>query len=220
MDNQELAAYFDHTLLKPDLQATQIVQLCEEAKHYCFAAVCIPPCYVAQAATLLAGTSIVVATVIGFPFGYQKPEIKMAEAKAAISDGARELDVVINLSALLSENYAYVSDEIHQLTSLAHSYNIRVKWIIESGLLSKQLVQRCCAIAASAGVDFVKTATGYIGPGASVEQVQLLRQCLPANIAIKASGGIRSRQQAQALIDAGASRLGSSSAVAILNQPT
>ncbi|MCS6916169.1 MAG: deoxyribose-phosphate aldolase [Chitinophagales bacterium] len=218
MNPQELARFFDHTLLKPELTSRQVEALCAEAIQHGFAAVCIPSCYVRSASVLLRGTSVSVATVIGFPFGYGSTKGKRAEAETAMEEGAGELDVVINLSALRSGNWELVESELQQLTQQAHSRKCMIKWIIESGMLTPEELRSCCRIAADAGVDFVKTATGFIGPGATAKQVRTLRSFLPPQIAVKASGGIRTLTQAQELLAAGASRLGTSSAVAILQE--
>jgi deoxyribose-phosphate aldolase len=157
-----------------------------------------------------------VATVIGFPFGYSVQAAKAAEAEQAIRDGADELDIVHNLTALRRGDLTYLSEEINTITALAHQQGRLVKVIIESGILSAEEIIHCCTLYAAAGVDFVKTSTGYAEKGASVEAVQLMRKHLPSTIQIKASGGIRTYEFAKQLVDAGATRLGCSASVAIV----
>lgn len=211
-----IAHYIDHTILKPTTTSDEIKRLCEEAVEYGFAAVCVPPPFVNQAKKYLSGASVRVATVIGFPFGYSATAAKQAETEQAIVDGADELDMVINLTALRAGDIAYLGSEIKTITETAHQHQRIVKVIIESGILLEEEIIACCTLCAAAGVDFVKTSTGYAEKGASVEVVQLMRQHLPSTIQIKASGGIRTYAFAKALIDAGATRLGASASVAIV----
>jgi deoxyribose-phosphate aldolase len=211
-----IAQYIDHTLLKPTTTSDEIKKLCEEAASYGFAAVCVPPPFVRLAKKYLAGSNVRVATVIGFPFGYSVAAAKQAEAEQAIVDGADELDVVINLVALRAGNTGYLGSEIEPIIDAAHQAQRLVKVIIESGILLAEEIIQCCTLYAAAGVDFVKTSTGYAEKGASVEAVQLMRKHLPSTIQIKASGGIRTYAFAKELIDAGATRLGCSASVAIV----
>jgi deoxyribose-phosphate aldolase len=211
-----IARYIDHTLLKPTATSDEIKKLCDEAALYGFAAVCVPPPLVRLAKKYLSGTDVKVATVIGFPFGYSVTAAKQAEAEQAISDGADELDMVINLIALKSGDTAYLSAEIKTITATAHQHQRLVKVIIESGILLADEIVLCCTLCAAAGVDFVKTSTGYAEKGASVEAVQLMRKHLPSTVQIKASGGIRTYAFAKELVDAGATRLGCSASVAIV----
>lgn len=213
-----LALYLDHTLLKPDCTADQIRQLCQEAREYQFASVCVPPCYVALAAEALAGTAVAVGTVIGFPLGYAATRIKFKEAEAALFDGATELDMVLNISALKSGNAAQVEEEIEDLADLAHVHDALLKVIIETALLTEAEIIQAAQLCVEAGADFVKTSTGFASHGASVADVELLRRSLPATVRIKASGGIRTRAAALALIAAGADRIGSSNSVALLSE--
>jgi deoxyribose-phosphate aldolase len=199
-----------------------IKKICEEAMQYGFAAVCIPPSLVSfarQQLEIASETSPVqkLATVIGFPFGYSVLEAKAAEVERALIDGADELDMVINLTALRDKDWAYLEKEIRTLTELAHQKGKIIKVIIESGILTDEEIISCCEIAARVGVDFVKTSTGYAEKGATVEAVRLMRQHLPASIKIKASGGIRTFEFARQLVEAGAERLGCSASVAIVN---
>jgi len=165
----------------------EIKKICEEAVQYGFAAVCIPPSLVTLARTQAPR----IATVIGFPFGYSVTKAKVAEVEQALLDGADELDMVTNLVALRAGDWAYIEKELQWLTGLIHSHKKVIKVIIESGILTDQEILRCCDAAARVGVDFVKTSTGYAEKGASIEAVRLMRQHLPDNIKIKASGGIR-----------------------------
>lgn len=190
----------------------EIKKICEEAVQYGFAAVCIPPSLV----SLARGRGPRIATVIGFPFGYSVLKAKRAEVEQALLDGAEELDMVINLTALRAGDWSCLEKEIQTLTTLIHDQDKIIKVIIESGILTKEEIMRCCDVAARVGVDFVKTSTGYAEKGASVEAVQLMRQHLPGNIKIKASGGIRTYEFARQLIEAGADRLGCSASVEIV----
>jgi deoxyribose-phosphate aldolase len=211
-----IAQYIDHTLLKPATTIYELKNLCEEAIQHNFFAVCVPPPLVKNARTVLANSSVKTATVIGFPFGYSVARAKMAEAQQAIQDGADELDVVINLVALKSKAWQYLELEMEEIVELAHASNRLVKVIIESGILTNEEIIKCCEIYAKVGVDFMKTSTGYAEKGATIEAVQLMRQHLPSTIKIKASGGIRTYEQAEQYVKAGANRLGCSASVAIV----
>lgn len=211
-----IAQYIDHTLLKPATSIHELKKLCEEAVQFGFFAVCVPPPLVKNARSMLAGSAVKTATVIGFPFGYSVARAKLAEAQQAIQDGADELDVVINLVALRSKAWQYLELEMEEIVEVAHAQNRLVKVIIESGILTDEEIIKCCEIYAKAGVDFLKTSTGYAEKGATIEAVQLMRQHLPSNIKIKASGGIRTYEQAEQYVKAGANRLGCSASVAIV----
>ncbi len=212
-----IAKYIDHTILKPTTLVSDIEQLCAEAKQYHFAAVCVPPNFVKKAKSLVAGSEVKVATVIGFPFGYSAVEAKIAEILLAIVDGADELDVVINISAIKNNDWIYLANEINHIMPIIRAKNKVVKIIIESGILTKDEIIKCCEIYGLAGIDYLKTSTGYAEKGATVEAVKLFRTHLPDQVQIKASGGIRDYQFAKELIDAGATRLGCSAGVAIVN---
>lgn len=207
----DIAPKIDHTYLKPDCTENIIRQVCEEAQQYRFAAVCIPPYYVNLAAEILAESSVAVATVIGFPMGYACTAAKVEEIKKAINDGAEELDVVINLCAVKHSNWNYVKNDIDSMTRASHLGGKTIKVIIETGLLNSEEIKKICTICTELQVDFVKTSTGFNGKGANADIVKNLRNCLPNNIKIKASGGIRTPEQAKELILAGADRLGASS---------
>jgi len=231
----EIASYIDHTILKPTTTHMDIKKMCEEAVQFGFAAVCIPPSLVTEARRELQialEDSIVpkdddcversplqkVATVIGFPFGYSVPAAKLAETQQALTEGADELDVVINLTALKAGDWTFLAREMASLVETIHSKGRLIKVIIESGILTDEEIIRCCEIYGKLGVDFVKTSTGYAEKGATVEAVRLMRQHLPGNIKIKASGGIRTFAFARQLVEAGADRLGCSASVDIVQQ--
>ena len=213
-----LASYIDHTLLKPTATRDEIIHLCREATLYGFAAVCVPPGYVRTAKLELQDTSVKVATVIGFPFGYSSTRAKMEEIREAIADGADELDMVINLTAVKNGDWDYLEAEIERCVSTIHASRKVLKLIVESGLLTDAELISCCALVRAHKVDFIKTSTGYAETGATVEAVRVMRQHLPEYILIKASGGIRTLAFARELIDAGASRLGCSAGIRILEE--
>jgi deoxyribose-phosphate aldolase len=206
-----LASYIDHTILKPTTTHIEIEKICKEAIEWGFAAVCVPPPMVTQAAGL-----VKVATVIGFPFGYSTVRAKLAEVEQSIADGADELDIVINLIDLKGGNWPVLEEEMKVLTEKAHGAGRVVKVIIESGVLTEEEIIHCCGLYARVGVDFLKTSTGYAATGATIAAVRLMRQHLPAGIRIKASGGIRDAVFARELIGAGADRLGCSASVEIV----
>ena len=216
----KLNHYIDHTILKPTTFISDIEKLCKEAVEYRFAAVCVPPPFVKKAKELLQGTSVKTATVIGFPFGYSAVEAKIAEILLAIVDGADELDMVINLIALKNNDWAYLANEINHLVPIIKKENKVAKIIIESGILTDDEIIKCCHLYGAAGIDYLKTSTGYAEKGASVHAVKLFRQNLPQGVQIKASGGIRTYEFAKELVEAGATRLGCSASVAIVSGET
>ncbi|CAN5785661.1 deoxyribose-phosphate aldolase [soil metagenome] len=193
-----------------------IAKLCEEAGTFRFAAVCVPPCYVRQAKDLLQDSGVKVVTVIGFPLGYQQTDVKFFEAHKALMQGADELDVVMNLAAFKSGHYEEVESELGQLATLCDIKQALLKVIIETGLLSPQEIIAACGICADAGAAFVKTSTGFSSRGASVADVQLMRRHLPPAMQIKASGGIKTLEEAKALIEAGADRIGCSASIQLI----
>lgn len=211
-----LARYIDHTFLKNTTTTADIDQLCREALDVGFAAVCVPPYFVTDAKKLVEKTPVKLATVIGFPFGYHNYTTKTEEARTAIGEGADELDLVMNLAAFKSNDMAYVETEIDAVSKLTSGAGKTLKVIIESGILSNEEIIKCCELYKHFPVQFLKTSTGYADKGASVDHVRLLRQHLPPTIQIKASGGIRTAEFAQQLVDAGATRLGCSASVAIV----
>ena len=217
MEKTPLNKYIDHTILKPTCLVADIEKLCAEAKQYDFAAVCVPPNFVKLAKEKLLGTTVQVATVIGFPFGYSATEAKIAEIILAMVDGADELDVVANISAIKNADWSAIADEINHIMPIIRSKNKVVKIIIESGVLTNDEIIKCCDIYGIAGIDYLKTSTGYAEKGASVEAVKLFRKHLPDQVQIKASGGIRDYAAAKLMIDAGATRIGCSAGVAIVS---
>jgi deoxyribose-phosphate aldolase len=214
----DLAAYIDHTILKPATTIADAEQICREAVEYGFAAVCIPPPFVKRVKTILHPTDVKVATVIGFPFGYSATEAKIAETVLAIVDGADELDMVINLVALRMKDWSFLTKEISLATELVHKKGKTLKIIIESGILTNDEIIQCCNSFGPLGIDFMKTSTGYAEKGATVEAVQLMRSHLPAGVKIKASGGIKTYAFAASLVAAGAVRLGCSASVQIVKE--
>ncbi|MBC7511975.1 MAG: deoxyribose-phosphate aldolase [Ferruginibacter sp.] len=216
----DIASYIDHTVLKPATLIADVEKVCAQAIQYQFAAVCVPPLFVKKAAALLTGTAIKTATVIGFPFGYSAVEAKVAETILAIIDGADELDVVINISAIKNNDWQFLASEINAILPILRKRATLIKIIIESGILTNEEIIKCCDLYGAAGVDFMKTSTGYAEKGATVEAVQLMRKHLADKIQIKASGGIKTYTFAKQLIDAGATRLGCSSSVEILTEAT
>lgn len=209
--------YIDHTILKPTTLISDIEKLCSEAKQYQFAAVCVPPPFIKKAKELLQGSAVKTATVIGFPFGYSAVEAKLAEVLLALVDDADELDIVVNLIALKNNDWEYLANEINYLIPIIKEKNKVVKIIIESGILTDDEIVKCCLLYGVAGIDYLKTSTGYAESGASVHAVKLFRENLPPHVQIKASGGIRDYAFAKELIDAGATRLGCSGSVAIVS---
>lgn len=214
----DICQYIDHTLLKPAATLAEIGQLCKEAVQYRFAAVCLPPPFVKTAKELTADTGVKTATVIGFPFGYSAIEAKFAEIVSATGDGADELDMVINITALKNKDWDYLEKEIAAIMPLVLDKEKTIKIIIESGILDEAEIIACCRLYSKYQVQFLKTSTGYAEKGATVEAVALMRKHLPDNIRVKASGGIRSFEFAKQLISAGAARIGCSASVQIVAQ--
>ncbi len=212
----DLARYIDHTLLKPDATEAQIRQLCAEAIEYGFASVCVNPTWVPLAAQLLAGAQPVVATVIGFPLGATLPVVKAFETHQALTEGATEFDMVINIGALKSRDFRLVERDIAGVVDAAQGHVVKV--IIETALLTDEEKVEACVIAKAAGADFVKTSTGFASKGATVEDVALMRRIVGQDMGVKASGGIRSAQDAKAMIEAGATRIGASAGVKIIKE--
>lgn len=219
MENKNtIASIIDHTILKPITTLGDVERLCSEAAEYGFAAVCIPPLYVKKAKEYLVNSTVKVATVIGFPFGYSAIEAKVAEIILAIIDGVDELDVVINISAIKNNDWQFLANEINTIMPVIKNKNKVVKVIIESGILTDDEIIKCCTIYNTAQVDFMKTSTGYAEKGASVRSVKLMRNHLSDSIQIKASGGIKTYVFAKELVDAGATRLGCSSSIQIVKE--
>jgi len=215
-----IASFIDHTILKPATALADIEKVCEEAAHYGFAAVCLPPYYVKDAKQIMENSSVNIATVVGFPFGYSHYTSKIAETAQALNDGADEIDMVMNLAAFKSNDMAYLENEVKEISNLTMSANAVLKVIIESGILSEEEIIKCCDLYQHFPVQFLKTSTGYAEKGATLEAVKIIRKHLPEHIQIKASGGIKTYSFAKELIEAGATRLGCSAGVAIVKGET
>lgn len=211
-----IAKMIDHTLLKADAQKDQIITICEEAKTYNFASVCVNPTWVKLASELLAGTEVKVCTVIGFPLGATTSTTKAFETEDAIKNGATEVDMVINIGALKDKNYDLVREDIKAVVEAAKGKAL-TKVIIETSLLNDEEKEIACKLAVEAGTDFVKTSTGFSTGGATVEDIALMRKTVGPDIGVKASGGVRSSEDTEKMVEAGATRIGASSGVAIVN---
>lgn len=215
---RDWASLIDHTLLKPEATDEDIKKLCEEAARYRFASVCVNPTWVRAAACNLQGTGVPVCTVIGFPLGATLPDVKAYEARRSIFDGAREVDMVINVGALKSGDDCLVEHDIHSVVLVAHEYNVTCKVIIETALLTDDEKVRACLAAKNAGADFVKTSTGFSKGGATVADIALMRRTVGAGLGVKASGGVKGLDDARALVEAGATRIGASVGVKIAQE--
>lgn len=212
---RDLAPYIDHTLLKPGATEADILRLCDEARTYGFYAVCVNPYWVRTAAKRLEGTPVKVCTVIGFPLGATPTAVKVYETKQALSDGANEVDMVLNIGALKSGHESAVRDDIAAVVQAVEGKAL-VKVILETGLLTDEEKALACRLAKEAGAHYVKTSTGFGPGGATVADVRLMREVVGAEMGVKASGGVRDAQTARAMIGAGATRIGTSSGVAIV----
>ncbi|HEX8816836.1 MAG TPA: deoxyribose-phosphate aldolase [Terriglobales bacterium] len=213
---ETLAATIDHTNLRPEATRDQIIQLCQQATQFGFAAVCVNPSYVPLAATQLANSRVKVATVIGFPLGATLAEAKAFEAKESIRLGAREIDMVLNVGALKSGDHAAVLADIRRVADATHTGGAILKVILETVFLTDDEKRVACELAVQAGADFVKTSTGFLGGGATVGDIKLMRGAVGPQIGVKASGGVRTLADATAMIEAGANRIGTSSGIAII----
>jgi deoxyribose-phosphate aldolase len=216
MTPAEFAKHIDHTLLKPDSTRRDARHVSEEAKEYGFAAACILPSWVADGAEILAGSGVAVCTVVGFPHGIAPAQAKAAEAATAVADGATEVDMVINISALKSGADLLAFDDIQSVVDVSQAGGAIVKVILECALLTDDEKRRACKMSVEAGAQFVKTSTGFASHGATVHDVALLRAAVGPEIGVKAAGGIRTVADALAMIEAGANRLGTSAGVALL----
>ncbi len=213
----KLAGLIDHTALKPDTTKEQIMKLCSEAIEYGFASVCVNPCYVKLCSELLKNSRVKVCTVIGFPIGATTTATKVAEASEAIGNGATEVDMVINVGAIKSGDFDFVEKDIKAVVQAAKGKAL-VKVILETCLLTEEEKKMSCQICKEVGADFVKTSTGFSSGGATVEDVKLMRSIVKPYLGVKASGGIRDYATANAMVEAGASRIGASASVAIANE--
>ncbi|WP_439742082.1 deoxyribose-phosphate aldolase [Bacillus pseudomycoides] len=210
-----IAKLIDHTVLKPDTKKEDVMKVLEEAKKYNFASVCINPTWVKLAAEELAGYDVDVCTVIGFPLGANTTETKVFETKDVIAKGATEVDMVINVGALKDGDKKFVENDIREVVEAAKGKAL-VKVIIETCLLTDEEKVRACELSVKAGADFVKTSTGFSTGGATAEDIALMRKTVGENVGVKASGGVRTREDAEKMIEAGASRIGASASVAIV----
>ncbi|MGE7807820.1 deoxyribose-phosphate aldolase [Lysinibacillus capsici] len=213
---KNFARMIDHTLLKAEATKEQIEKLCAEAKQFNFASVCVNPTWVKRSSELLQGTDVLVCTVIGFPLGANTPAVKAFEAKDAIANGAKEVDMVINIGALKDKNYDLVQADIAAVVEAAKDSAL-VKVIIESCLLTDEEKMKACELAVAAGADYVKTSTGFSTGGATAEDIALMRKTVGPELGVKASGGVRSLEDMKKMVEAGATRIGASSGVAIMN---
>jgi deoxyribose-phosphate aldolase len=211
-----LAHMIDHTLLKPDVTPEKIAQLCIEAKKYNFASVCVNPANVKLCSDLLRGSSVKVCSVVGFPFGATLTDIKVLETQLVIQQGASEIDMVINIGALKSGDSKLVAQDIRAVVSTAHSAGAIVKVILETALLTDEEKVIASLLAKEAGADFVKTSTGFAGGGATVHDVALMRSVVGPEMGVKAAGGIHNREDAENMIKAGATRIGASAGIKIV----
>jgi deoxyribose-phosphate aldolase len=211
-----VARLIDHTLLKPDASAAEIAQLCREAREYHFASVCVNSAYVPLCADLLKGSDVAVCTVVGFPLGASPPEVKAYEAQLAIQNGASEIDMVMNIGALKSRDLKALYNDIATVVKSSHAHNVICKVILETSKLTDEEKVIASQISKMAGADFVKTSTGFGGGGATAGDVALMRKVVGPDIGVKASGGVRNLQDAQAMVKAGATRIGASAGVAIV----
>lgn len=217
MDPKKLAHYIDSTLLKPEATITEITALCEEALKYNFKAVCVNPVYVRLAAQILEGSETIPITVVGFPLGASESSIKAEEARVACRAGAQEIDMVINIGALRSGQLSLVRGDIWAVVNVCNDYDAPVKVILETSKLTDAEKITACELALFACAAFVKTCTGFGGGGATVEDIELMRKAVGPDMGVKASGGIRTLDDALAMIKAGATRLGTSSGAAIID---
>jgi len=215
-----LAGMIDHTLLKPDATQQEIAQLCFEARKHNFASVCVNPTWVSLCAQLLQGSQVKVCTVIGFPLGATAPEVKAFETQTAIDHGATEIDMVINIGALKARDLELVARDIHGVVRVTHARGYIVKVILETALLTDEEKTIASLISKEAGADFVKTSTGFASGGATVHDVALMRKAIGPEMGVKASGGVRTYEDAESMIKAGATRIGASAGVKIIQGPS
>ena len=215
---RDWASLIDHTLLKPEASEADIKKLCSEAIEYGFASVCVNPAWVKKAAEFLRGSSVPVCTVIGFPLGATIADVKAYETRRAIFNGAREVDMVINVGALKSGDDCAVEADIHAVVEAAHENNILCKVIIETALLTDEEKVRACLASKNAGADFVKTSTGFAKGGATVADIALMRRVVGRDLGVKASGGVKGIEDAKAMVEAGATRIGASVGVKIAQE--
>ena len=215
---RDIAAMIDHSLLKPEMDRETVRQGCEIAKKYETASVCVKPCDLPIAAEILAGTAVRLSTVIGFPHGSNRTDVKVFEAERAMDDGAVELDMVLNIGRLLSGDWAFVEEDIRQVVSAAHKRNVRVKVIFENAYLNDTQIIAACRICERAGADFVKTSTGYASTGATIANLKLMRATCSEKVAVKAAGGVRTLDAMLACRAVGCTRCGATATTAIMEE--
>ncbi|WP_284980991.1 deoxyribose-phosphate aldolase [Arthrobacter sp. efr-133-TYG-118] len=217
LDNSaSIASYIDHTLLKPEASEAEVRQVCAEAAEYKFKSVCVNPIWVKTVTTALKGSGVLTCSVVGFPLGATPSDVKAFEARGAVLDGADEIDMVINIAAARAGDKGALVDDITTVAEAVHAGGAILKVIIETALLNDEQKVLACEASVEAGADFVKTSTGFNGGGATVEDVALMRKTVGPDLGVKASGGVRSLADAQAMITAGATRIGASSGIAIV----
>ncbi len=215
---EQLAKVIDHSLLKPELTEEEVTAGCELARRYHTATVCVKPCHVPLAARLLDGSDVVVSTVIGFPHGSNKTGVKVFEAQQAMDDGAKELDMVLNIGELRSGNTAYVKSDVQAVCEAAHARGVKVKVILENAYLTDEQKVVACQLCEQAGADWVKTSTGFAPSGATLEDLRLMRASVSPKVQVKAAGGVRTLDSLLAVIDAGCTRSGATATAAILDE--
>jgi len=211
-----IASYIDHTLLKPDASREDVQRLCAEAVEYGFKSVCVNPVWVKTAVQALKGSAVLCCAVVGFPLGATPTDVKVFEARGAVEDGAAEIDMVINIASARADDKDALVEDIAAVAAAVHDGEAILKVIIETALLTDEQKVLACQASVEAGADFVKTSTGFNGGGATVEDVKLMRATVGPDLGVKASGGVRSLEDAQAMIAAGATRIGASSGIAIV----
>lgn len=216
--DKPLAKYIDHTILKPEATKDEVMQVINEAKQYGFASVCVNPYWVELAATELKETDVNVCTVVGFPLGATSTFAKVSETSEALKDGAVEIDMVQNIGALLSGDEQTVREDIKAVALATHAGNAILKVILENAFLTDEQIKRACELAVEAGADFVKTSTGFAKSGAKAADVRLMRETVGDKLGVKAAGGIHTKAEALAMIEAGASRIGASASIAIVTE--
>jgi deoxyribose-phosphate aldolase len=219
-ENLEMASKIDHTLLKPEATREEISQLCFEARKFNFASVCVNPTHVKLCKSLLRGSGVKVCSVIGFPLGATTPEVKAFETRQAIEEGAEEVDMVINIGGLKDKNYELVARDICGVVKEAHSHDVLVKVILETALLTDEEKKIACLLVKEAGAEYVKTSTGFSKGGATVEDVALMRRTVGPLLGVKAAGGVRTREDFEKMVSAGATRIGASAGVKIVKGDT
>ncbi|MDE8586887.1 deoxyribose-phosphate aldolase [Arthrobacter sp. NQ4] len=212
----DIASYIDHTLLKPEASEAEVLKVCSEAAEYRFKSVCVNPLWVKTVTTALRGSGVLTCSVVGFPLGATPTDVKSFEARGAVLDGAAEVDMVINIAAARANDKGALVEDIAAVAETVHAGGAILKVIIETALLTDEQKVLACQAAVEAGADFVKTSTGFNGGGATVEDVALMRRTVGPEVGVKASGGVRSLADAQAMIAAGATRIGASSGIAIV----